>query len=81
MGGYDSFALNDLVLTYHLACCLVDLLVDQPRELDVTRLSLSYPPVGGSTASLGMSFVPPVLLLRDVIARLGSILSPLCGLP
>ncbi len=78
---FDSFALNDRALIYRVACCLVDRSVAQPRELDVTRLSPSYPPVGGSTASLGMFLLVPVLLLRDVVARLGSILSPLCGLP
>ena len=40
-----------------------------PRVLDVARLPSSYPPVGGSTASMGTSL--SVLPLRDVVARAG----------
>ncbi len=72
-----SFTLNDGALICLLARGLVDRSAAQLRELTATRMSPSYPPVGGSTASLGMSMLP----LRDVMARLGSILSPLFGLP
>jgi hypothetical protein len=40
-----------------------------PRAVNVARWPSTYPPVGGSTASMGMSL--PVLPLRDVVARVG----------
>ena len=64
-----SFALNEWALAYHLALRLVDRSAVQPRVLDVARSPSSYPPVGGSTASMGMSL--SVLPLRDVVARVG----------
>ena len=66
---FYSFALNERVLIYLCLIGLVDDSVTHPRALDVARLPSSYPPVGGSTASMGKSL--SVLPMRDVVARVG----------
>ncbi len=66
---FISFALNERALIYLCLFGFVDVSVAHPRVLDVARLPSSYPPVGGSTTSMGMSL--SVLPLRDVVARVG----------